>query len=219
MDSSIEEDPRTYSEAMQSQDAVVWKEAIDDEIGSIMEINTWVLSDLPSGCKHLGCKWIFKRKMKFDGTIDKFKARLLRFSMKDMGEADVILGIKIKHCSLVSTPMDPVEKLKPNTGKPVDQLEYSRAIGCLMYAMTSTRPDIAYAVSRLTYLDASWINHVEDSSFTSGWVFLLRGGAISWASKKQTCITGSTMESEFVALVAVGKEAEWLRNFIHEIPI
>ncbi|GJS86281.1 hypothetical protein Tco_0752822 [Tanacetum coccineum] len=36
------------------------------------------------------------------------------------------------------------------------------------------------------YSDASWINHAEDSSFTSGWVFLLGRGAISWASKKQT---------------------------------
>nr|GFD33184.1 zinc finger, CCHC-type [Tanacetum cinerariifolium] len=47
----------------------------------------------------------------------------------------------------------------------------------------------------------------------------LGGGFISWASKKQTCITGSTMESEFVVLAAAGKEAEWLRNFIREIPI
>ncbi|GKD51588.1 zinc finger, CCHC-type containing protein [Tanacetum coccineum] len=74
---SIEEDPRTYNEAVQSRDAAFWKEAIDDEIGSIMENNTWVLSDLPPGCKPLGCKWIFKRKMKVDGTIDKFKARLV----------------------------------------------------------------------------------------------------------------------------------------------
>ncbi|GJW49519.1 zinc finger, CCHC-type containing protein [Tanacetum coccineum] len=74
---SIEEDPRTYNEAIQSRDSAFWKEAIDDEIGSIMENNTWVLSDLPPGCKPLGCKWIFKRKMKVDGTIDKFKARLV----------------------------------------------------------------------------------------------------------------------------------------------
>ncbi|GJR67880.1 zinc finger, CCHC-type containing protein [Tanacetum coccineum] len=46
------------------------------------------------------------------------------------------------------------------------------------------------------------INNMEDHSSTSGWVFLLGGGAISWASKKQTCITSSTMESEFVALAA-----------------
>ncbi|GKD52382.1 hypothetical protein Tco_1281358, partial [Tanacetum coccineum] len=103
------------------------------------------------------------------------------------------------------TLKDPVEKLKPNTGKPVDQLEYSRAIGCLMYAMTSTRPDIAYAVGRL-------------SRFTSN-PSRQHWQAITRASKKQTCITGSTIESEFVALAAAGKEAEWLRHLIHEIPI
>ncbi|KAJ9558412.1 hypothetical protein OSB04_013026 [Centaurea solstitialis] len=70
------------------------------------------------------------------------------------------------------------------------------------------------------YSDASWITHVEeDRSSTTGWVFLLGGGTISWASKKQTCITNSTMESEFVALAAAGKEAEWLRNLIYEIPL
>ncbi|GJT77290.1 zinc finger, CCHC-type containing protein [Tanacetum coccineum] len=265
-----EEDLRTYNEAMQSRDATFGKEAIDDEIGSIMENNTWVLSDLPPGCKPLGCKWILKRKMKVDGTINKFKARLViqgfrqnegidyfdtyapvarittirlllalaaihnlvihqidvkttflngdldeEVYMKQL-EGFIMPGNEHKVCKLVkslyglkqapkqwqkkfdevvlssdfnlnqsdNTPMDPVEKLKPNAGKPVDQLEYSRAIGCLMYAMTSTRPDIAYA-----------------------------------ASKKQTCITSSTMESEFVALAVAGKETEWLRNLIHEIPI
>nr|GEV86020.1 zinc finger, CCHC-type [Tanacetum cinerariifolium] len=51
---SIEEDPRTYNEVMQSRDATFWKEAIDDEIRSVMENNTWVLSDLPPGYKPLG---------------------------------------------------------------------------------------------------------------------------------------------------------------------
>nr|GEX27972.1 zinc finger, CCHC-type [Tanacetum cinerariifolium] len=42
--------------AMQSRDAAFWKEATDDEICFIMENNTWVLSDLPPGCKHLDKK-------------------------------------------------------------------------------------------------------------------------------------------------------------------
>ena len=74
---SIEEDPKSFKEAMESRDAAFWKEAIDDELSSILENNTWVLSDLPPGSKPLGSKWIFKRKMKVDGTIDKFKARLV----------------------------------------------------------------------------------------------------------------------------------------------
>ncbi|GJU16549.1 putative reverse transcriptase domain-containing protein [Tanacetum coccineum] len=50
-------------------------------------------------------------------------------------------------------------------------------------------------------------------------LFLLGGCAISWASKKQTCITSSTTESKFVALAAAGKEVEWLRNLILKIPL
>ncbi|GKB20902.1 zinc finger, CCHC-type containing protein [Tanacetum coccineum] len=258
---------------------------------SILGNNTWVLADLPPCCKPLSCKWIFKRKLKVDGTIEKFKARLLiwgfkqksgidyfdtyapvaristirlliamtsihiliihqmdvktsflngelneevdltkeflssRFSMKDMREADVILGIMIKHESN-RIAMYQSHYIK----KAVSQLEYSRVIGCLMYAMTCTRPDIAFAVGKLSRYTSNpgtqhWqaiqrvLNNSEDDSSTSGWVFLLGGSVISWASKKQTCITGSTMESKFVALATAGKEAEWLRNLILEIPL
>ncbi|GKC13235.1 zinc finger, CCHC-type containing protein [Tanacetum coccineum] len=69
------------------------------------------------------------------------------------------------------------------------------------------------------YTDASWISNTENNSSTNCWVFLLGGGAISWTSKKETCIKSSTMEYEFVTLAAAGKEAEWLRNLIFEIPL
>ncbi|GKE24035.1 zinc finger, CCHC-type containing protein [Tanacetum coccineum] len=50
---------------------------INNEMDFIMGNNTWMLADLPPGCKPLGYKWIFKRKLKVDGTIEKFKARLV----------------------------------------------------------------------------------------------------------------------------------------------
>ncbi|GJT31101.1 zinc finger, CCHC-type containing protein [Tanacetum coccineum] len=74
---NVEDDPKIIDEAMKSQDVAFWKEAINDEIDSIMGNNTWVLADLPPYCKPLGCKWIFKRKLKLDETIEKFKARLV----------------------------------------------------------------------------------------------------------------------------------------------
>ncbi|GJS99928.1 putative reverse transcriptase domain-containing protein [Tanacetum coccineum] len=50
---------------------------IKSEIDSILQNHTWELVDLLSGCKPLGYKWIFKKNMKADGTIDKYKARLV----------------------------------------------------------------------------------------------------------------------------------------------
>ncbi|GJX91293.1 calcineurin B-like protein 4 [Tanacetum coccineum] len=54
-----------------------WNETIKSEIDSILQKHTWELVGLLSGCKPLGYKWIFKKKMKADGTIDKYKARLV----------------------------------------------------------------------------------------------------------------------------------------------
>ncbi|GJU57415.1 zinc finger, CCHC-type containing protein [Tanacetum coccineum] len=119
-----------------------------------------------------------------------------KFSIKDIGEADVIL---------VSTLMDTSEKLIPNNDQAVSQLKCFRVIGCQMYAITYTRPDIAFVVGKLS----SWISILKTIRTTHGaGVFLLGGGAISWASKKQTCITNSTMEYKFMALTAAGNEAE-----------
>ncbi|GJU04840.1 zinc finger, CCHC-type containing protein [Tanacetum coccineum] len=85
---NVEDDPKTFDEAMKSQDVAFWKEAINDEMDSIMGNNTWVLADLPPGCKPLGCKWIFKRKLKVDGTIEKFKARLVIQGFKQKSRID-----------------------------------------------------------------------------------------------------------------------------------
>nr|GEY88848.1 zinc finger, CCHC-type [Tanacetum cinerariifolium] len=347
---NVEDDPKTFDE-------------------------TWVLTGLPPGCTPLGCKWIFKRKLKVDGTVEKFKARLViqgfkqksginyfdtyspvaristirlliamasihnliihqidvktaflnrdlkeelpkqwhqkfdevvlsngyllnqadkcmyskfnasgkgviiclyvddmlifgtdqvqvdltkeffssRLSMKDMEEADVILGIRIKHdsngiaisqshyiekvlkkfnysdCTPVSTPLDTcrpdiafaVEKLSRYTSTPGIQhwQAIQRVLKYLKKTMDYRLVYSSYPSVLEGYTNASWISNTEDNSSTSGWVFLLGGGAISWASKKQTCITSSTMKSEFVALAAAGKEAEWLKNLLLEIPL
>ena len=71
----VEGEPMNFSEAMSSLDAPFWKEAINSEMESIMQNNTWEIVELPPGNKAIGCKWIFKKKLKPDGSIDKYKAR------------------------------------------------------------------------------------------------------------------------------------------------
>ena len=58
------------------------------------------------------------------------------------------------------------------------------------------------------YSDANWITGSQDTKSTSGYVFTLGNGAISWKSSKQTCIARSTMESEFIALDKTAEEAD-----------
>ena len=430
----LEENPRTYGEAMRSVDSSFWLEAINSEIESIMSNNTWVLTELPRGCKALGSKWIFTKKEDTNGNLIKFKARLVVgghhqkkgldffdtyspvtkvatiralialasihdlivhqmdvktaflngdlkeeiymkqpegciapgqenkvcklirslyglkqapkqwydkfhqtiisdgfcvndsdacvyskldksgcviiclyvddmlifgtnidvvnatkaflnscFEMKDLGEADVILGIKIirtsyglslnqSHyvekilkkfnqfdCTPAKTPYDSNITLKKNKGDSVSQEQYAKIIGSVMFLMNYTRPDIAYAVSRLSrythspnrdhwnalirllrylkgtinwglhyhrtpcvlegYCDANWVSDNDEIHSTSGYVFTLASGAISWKSSKQTCIAKSTMESEFIALELAGQEAEWLRSLLADIPL
>ena len=73
----LENEPKTYSEAMMSSEALFWKEAINDEMDSLISNKTWFLTDLPQGCKTIGCKWVFRKKLRTDGSIEKFKARLV----------------------------------------------------------------------------------------------------------------------------------------------
>ncbi|GJZ93659.1 zinc finger, CCHC-type containing protein [Tanacetum coccineum] len=219
-----EDDPKTFDEAMKSQDVAFWKEAINDEMDSIMGNNTWVLADLPPGCKPLGCKWIFKRKLKVDGTIEKFKARLVIQGFKQKSGIDyfdtyalvaristirLLIAMVSIHNLIIhqldaktaflngdldeETPKQWHQKFNElvlsngyllnqankcvyskfdETGKGViiclyvddmlifgtDQVHVGlikeflslRVIGCLMYVMTCTRPDIAFAISKLS---------------------------------------------------------------------
>ena len=58
-----------------------------------------------------------------------------------------------------------------------------------------------------------------DSLSTTGYIFTLDSGAISWKCKKQTIIANSTMEAELIALDLASEEANWLRDFLYEIPL
>jgi hypothetical protein len=73
----VDDTHRTIEEAYSSLDANYWKEAIKSEMDSIMSNGTWEVVSRPYRCKPIGCKWAFKKKLRPDGTIKKYKARLV----------------------------------------------------------------------------------------------------------------------------------------------
>jgi hypothetical protein len=202
-----------------------------------------------------------------------------------LGVADVILNIKLHReegnggitlvqnhyvekvlsrfgyskCSPAPTPYDPSVSLRKNRRIARDQLRYSQIIGSLMYLDSARRPDISYAVSKLSwfvsnpgedhwqalervlcylkgtmsygihytgyprvlegYCDANWISDADEIYATSGYVFSLGGGAVSWKPCKQTILTRSTMEAELTTLDTATVEAEWLHELLMDLPV
>jgi len=74
---TFEEEPSTLMEELSSLDVDLWQEAINDKMDFLLSNETWNLVDLLPGCKPIGCKWVLKNKLKPDGIVDKYKARLV----------------------------------------------------------------------------------------------------------------------------------------------
>eukprot|EP00253_Pinus_taeda_P026692 PITA_26692 len=122
--------------------------------------------------------------------INRLKAQLSKtFDMKDLGAAKHILGMEIHR---------------------------DRKNGNLMYAMVSTRPDISHAVGVVSKFMAN-PGDLDKKRSTTGYVFTLAGGAISWMSKLQETVALSTTEAEYIATSDASKEAIWLKGLLDEI--
>ena len=209
-----------------------------------------------------------------------------QFKMKDLGKLRYCLGISVEQdeknsrmwihqkqyitsmlsryglseANPVATPMDFNVTLVKDDSKSnhVDQAQYQSMVGSLLYASTATRPDIAFAVGRVSkfssapttahltavkrifrylkgtmhlglcyektanvdligYSDADWAGDHDDRHSTSGQVFLMGNGAVSWSSRKQSLVALSTSEAEYVALSLATQEAIWLRRLMSDI--
>ena len=64
------------------------------------------------------------------------------------------------------------------------------------------------------YSDSDFAGCRDSMKSTSGYIYLLVGGAISWKSVKQSIIASSTMTAEFVACYEASNHGIWLRNFV-----
>jgi hypothetical protein len=68
------------------------------------------------------------------------------------------------------------------------------------------------------FCDADHVGpHSINGISTSGFVFRLAGGPISWASKKQACVALSSTESEYIAQALAAQEAKWLILLLTEL--
>jgi transposase InsO family protein len=74
VDDSIPSEPSSYEEAAQGPE---WRKAMEEEIKALNENQTWDLVPRPKDVKPISCKWVYKVKTRPDGSIERYKARLV----------------------------------------------------------------------------------------------------------------------------------------------
>ncbi|KAG3176917.1 hypothetical protein PC128_g17075 [Phytophthora cactorum] len=67
------------------------------------------------------------------------------------------------------------------------------------------------------YSDADWAGDLADRKSTSGYTFMLMGAPVSWGSKKQSSVSLSTSEAEYIALSLAIQEGKWIHRLLCEI--
>ncbi|RVW65275.1 Retrovirus-related Pol polyprotein from transposon RE1 [Vitis vinifera] len=144
-----------------------WKAAMNEEMKSLQNNETWELVECPPGKKPVGCRWIYTVKYKTDGSIELFKARLVAKGMHGVRKAmsdgvqieEVIIWVEaisesmvwketgMLRCQPVNTPIEESLKLCVESNQiSIDKGRYQRLVGRLMY-LAHARPDLAYALS------------------------------------------------------------------------
>jgi hypothetical protein len=64
------------------------------------------------------------------------------------------------------------------------------------------------------YTDADWGGDRDDRRSIGAYIVKIGCGAVSWKSKKQTCVALSSTEAEYIALCQVAKESVWMMDFL-----
>ncbi|KAK4398019.1 hypothetical protein Sango_1277400 [Sesamum angolense] len=191
----VKNDPVTFKDSMASSEAKQWKEAVKNEMDSIISNGKWVLVDLPLGCTTIGSLTL-----------------VYNLPIHQMDVKTTFLYCELKE----EIYMDQLEGFIAHGNKHKGALH--RVLRYLKGTVSLAIHYGRFPTVLEGYSDASWIAKNSSSNGCSGYTFTLGGGVVSWKSVKQTLITLSTFEAELCALDTIVSlppsrpDPAWLRT-------
>ncbi|UYV75657.1 hypothetical protein LAZ67_13000908 [Cordylochernes scorpioides] len=224
-------EPQTFEEAVCSPESDLSKNAMQEELNCLEERRTWVITNLPKNKKVIGNRWVFKIKGDSKGKVSKFKARLVAKGYSQTPEIDfnqtydpAIILSKID-CPHTQAEIDQIYlfcyfetfPICANPGKK----HWEAAKHVLRYLSGTIDLELSYVKGNnnkvAMFTDAYYGSDTDDRRSYSGMVAVIDGNVINWRSKKQQCVSLSTMESEYIALCHSAKEAVWLGQTLSDL--
>eukprot|EP00253_Pinus_taeda_P005882 PITA_05882 len=191
-----------------------------DEIAFWHKNEAWDLVELPAGRKPIGSKWVFKKKTNAEGKVEKNKARLVAKGRIDDVKTAFLHG-DLEEEIYMKQPEGFAVKGKKELVYVKTREEHWTAVKRVFRYLCGTsdyglcyqgRPGLDRVLDIRGFVDADWAGDLDQRRSTSGYVFNLFGGAVSWMSKKQSVVALSTTEAEYMAATHASKEAVWLQR-------
>ncbi|CAI7911740.1 unnamed protein product, partial [Closterium sp. NIES-53] len=94
---------------------------------------------------------------------------------------------------------------------------YPELVGCLMYLMTCTRPDLAYPLGLLARYVAPGRHRKATERSSQGYTFILGSGLVSWRSTCSSSVLSSSCEAEIYATAMAAQELRWLTYLLTDL--
>ncbi|GKB99963.1 ribonuclease H-like domain-containing protein, partial [Tanacetum coccineum] len=234
----------TYNKALSDNR---WVEAMNLEMEALNRNNTWVITDLPTGRKVIGGKWVFKVKYKSTGDVERFKARcILSLSVQydwpifqlDINNAflygdlveDVYMSLPDGYLDKDDKRVCKLVKSFKNDFSLFTKTKQEMFIALLVYVddIVITGNDLneidkvkEFLRSKFMIKDLGKLKYflgIEVHKGENGLVLTQRN-LVSWKSKKQSVLAKSSAEAEYRAMNIVTCEVIWIMKIMNELNV
>ncbi|KAH9779279.1 hypothetical protein KPL71_007667 [Citrus sinensis] len=241
----IGEEPSSYKQAMNSRDKSKWLSAMEEEISSLKKNNTWTLVKKQEGRKLVGfVKYSSIRVLLAITTYNDLKldqmdvkTAFLHGNLEEEiymeHQEDIEYMKKVPYSSVVGRIMYAMVCSRPDVAYGVGvvsrfmgnpgKMRWNTAKWILRYLSGSSDFGILFSRDNnvtskvIGYVDSDFAGDLDKRRSTTGFVYTMCGGAVSWKASLQSVVALSTTEAEYIALAEAVKEAKWLRGIISEL--
>nr|GEW31250.1 ribonuclease H-like domain-containing protein [Tanacetum cinerariifolium] len=215
--SSVSPLPKTYRDAFHDSD---WQNAMRDEYDALIKNSTWTLVPRPPNANVVRCIWLFRHKFLADGTLSRYKARLVTNGSTQLEGVDIddtfspVVKPETIHFSYAvqQVCLHMHDLREPHLSALKRILRYVQ--GTLNYGLQLFSSSTTYLVA---YSDADWAGCPTTRRSTFGYYVFLSNNLLSWSSKRQPTLSRSSAEAEYRGVANVVAETCWLRNLLREL--